>query len=139
MRDGVIVLESGREIRPATTRQAFLACFSEASLLVENGGYRTYGAGPELVRGRVFELVVTFEGETLRMVRLIPDVGLDPDSYRRAKVANDEWLTSLSLPPENELEWGSVRSTVDIRSGVPEINILCRTGLRGDRGGMTGS
>ncbi|MDC0715557.1 hypothetical protein [Nannocystis bainbridge] len=129
MRDGTIGFAEGA-IDARTTRARFLEMHPSARLVTGNPPHRTYQLGPSAVQGRVFYAHVGFVEEALRVVRLAPAGGaaswdeVTDATLTADKRGNDLWLhEAFGLGPVTKLDWGTIASQIDRRTGGAFITI----------------
>jgi hypothetical protein len=138
MRDGTIAFAEG-PIDAGTTRARFLALHPTARLVTGHPPHRTYQLGPSAVLGRVFYAHVGFVGETLRVVRMAPAGGaaswdeVTDTTLAADKRGNDLWLReAFGLGPVTTLDWGTIASQIDRRTGGAFITIEFACDASGD-------
>lgn len=126
MTDGRIELDRGGVLFPQMSRSTLTTTVPQACQFSETGKYADYGIEAASVRGRVFDVVATFENDSLWLVRLLDrKLGGDwsevsDELLKQSKSENDQWLLGIT-GGATVFPWGTIRSVVDTKNAHPEI------------------
>lgn len=126
MIDGGIAFDQGGNLFPRMSRSSLTTLVPEACLISETGKYASYGIEAASIRGRVFDIVATFDDDSLWMVRLLDrKLGgtwsdISDERLRRSKSENDHWVLSVT-GGATVFPWGTIKSVFDTKNALPEV------------------